>query len=78
MLSRALATPAFDSRDNGSRPMKFDWLSANSSGVTPFSTKISISRKIRVLHEGRLIFEGGPQEVKSSEIVQKVYLGEER
>jgi branched-chain amino acid transport system ATP-binding protein len=38
----------------------------------------SISRKIRVLHEGRLIFEGGPQEVKSSEIVQKVYLGEER
>jgi branched-chain amino acid transport system ATP-binding protein len=38
----------------------------------------SFSRKIRVLHEGRLIFEGGPQEVKSSEIVQKVYLGEER
>jgi branched-chain amino acid transport system ATP-binding protein len=38
----------------------------------------SISRKIRVLHEGRMIFEGGPQEVKSSEIVQKVYLGEER
>lgn len=38
----------------------------------------SISKKIRVLYEGRLIFEGHPEEVRRSEIVQRVYLGEER
>jgi len=37
----------------------------------------SISEKIRVLYEGRLIFEGPPEEVRKSEIVQRVYLGEE-
>ena len=38
----------------------------------------SISKKIRVLHEGTLVFEGTPDEVRRSEIVQKVYLGEEK
>lgn len=38
----------------------------------------SISEKIRVLYEGELIFEGIPEEVKKSEIVQRVYLGEQK
>jgi branched-chain amino acid transport system ATP-binding protein len=37
----------------------------------------SVSEIIRVLHEGRLIFEGTPDEVKRSDEVLKVYLGEE-
>lgn len=37
-----------------------------------------ISEKIRVLHEGELIFEGIPEEVRKSEIVQRVYLGEQK
>jgi branched-chain amino acid transport system ATP-binding protein len=37
----------------------------------------SISVKIRVLYEGRIIFEGVPEEVKKSEEVQRVYLGEQ-
>ena len=36
----------------------------------------AISNRIMVLHEGRLIFEGTPDEVRSSEEVMKVYLGE--
>lgn len=36
----------------------------------------SISKKVRVLHEGRIIFEGLPEEVKQSEEVLRVYLGE--
>ena len=36
----------------------------------------SISQRIRVLHEGRVIFEGIPDEVKKSEAVLRVYLGE--
>ena len=38
----------------------------------------SISEKIRVLYEGELIFEGIPEEVRKSEIVQRVYLGEQK
>lgn len=37
----------------------------------------SVSEKIRVLNEGSLIFEGTPEEIKRSDEVQKVYLGEE-
>jgi len=37
----------------------------------------SISEEIKVLYEGRIIFEGLPEEVKKSEEVQRVYLGEE-
>ena len=36
----------------------------------------SISQKIRVLYEGRLIFEGIPEEVRRSEEVLRIYLGE--
>jgi len=36
----------------------------------------SISEKIRVLYEGRIIFEGVPDEVRRSEEVLRVYLGE--
>jgi branched-chain amino acid transport system ATP-binding protein len=37
-----------------------------------------ISDSIRVLHQGRMIFEGKPDEVKNNEEVQRIYLGEEK
>lgn len=37
-----------------------------------------ISDNIRVLHQGRIIFEGKPEEVKNNEEVQRIYLGEEK
>jgi branched-chain amino acid transport system ATP-binding protein len=37
----------------------------------------SISEKFRVLYQGRIIFEGVPEEVKRSEEVLRVYLGEQ-
>jgi branched-chain amino acid transport system ATP-binding protein len=36
----------------------------------------SISQKIRVFYEGRIIFEGIPEEVRKSEEVLRIYLGE--
>ncbi len=38
----------------------------------------SISQRIMVLHQGRLIAEGTPEEVRKNPEVQKVYLGEGR
>jgi branched-chain amino acid transport system ATP-binding protein len=38
----------------------------------------SISRRILVLHQGRLIAEGTPDEVRNNAEVRKVYLGESR
>jgi branched-chain amino acid transport system ATP-binding protein len=38
----------------------------------------SISQRIMVLHQGRLIAEGTPEEVRRNPDVQKVYLGEGR
>ncbi len=38
----------------------------------------SISERIMVLHQGRLIAEGNPAEVRANPEVQKVYLGEGR
>lgn len=38
----------------------------------------SISEKIRVLYQGRIIFEGVPEEVRKSEEVLRVYLGEQK
>jgi len=38
----------------------------------------SISARIMVLHQGRLIAEGLPEEIRHSPEVQKVYLGEAR
>jgi branched-chain amino acid transport system ATP-binding protein len=38
----------------------------------------SISQRIMVLHQGRLIAEGTPEEVRNNPEVQKVYLGERR
>jgi branched-chain amino acid transport system ATP-binding protein len=37
-----------------------------------------ISDSIRVLHQGRIIFGGKPEEVKNNEEVQRIYLGEEK
>ena len=36
-----------------------------------------ISEKIRVMHQGRLIAEGKPEEIRNNEEVQRVYLGEQ-
>jgi len=38
----------------------------------------SISERIMVLHQGRLIAEGSPNEVRNNPDVKKVYLGETR
>jgi branched-chain amino acid transport system ATP-binding protein len=38
----------------------------------------SISQRILVLHQGRLIAEGTPDEVRNNAEVRKVYLGESR
>jgi branched-chain amino acid transport system ATP-binding protein len=38
----------------------------------------SISERILVLHQGRLIAEGTPDQVRNNPEVQKVYLGETR
>jgi branched-chain amino acid transport system ATP-binding protein len=37
-----------------------------------------ISDSIKVLHQGKIIFEGKPEEVKRNEEVQRIYLGEEK
>ena len=37
----------------------------------------SISEKIRVMHQGRIIADGEPEKVRANEEVQKVYLAEE-
>jgi len=39
------------------------------------SVVFGIAKRISVLHQGTLIADGSPQEVRSSEEVQKVYLG---
>jgi len=36
----------------------------------------SVADRIMVLHQGRVIAEGRPQEVRADEQVQRVYLGE--
>ena len=37
-----------------------------------------IADKIKVMHQGRMIFEGNPEEAKASDEVQSIYLGEEK
>jgi branched-chain amino acid transport system ATP-binding protein len=37
-----------------------------------------ISDNIRVLHQGKILFSGKPQEVRNNEEVQRIYLGEEK
>jgi branched-chain amino acid transport system ATP-binding protein len=39
------------------------------------SVVFGIAKRISVLHQGTLIADGSPQEVRNSEEVQKVYLG---
>jgi branched-chain amino acid transport system ATP-binding protein len=39
------------------------------------SVVFGIAKRISVLHQGTLIADGSPQEVRASEEVQKVYLG---
>jgi len=41
------------------------------------SVVFSISDKIRVMHQGRIIAQGKPEEVKANNEVQRIYLGEE-
>jgi len=37
-----------------------------------------ISDSIKVMHQGRIIFEGSPEAVRNNDEVQKIYLGEEK
>ena len=37
-----------------------------------------ISEKIKVMHQGSIIFEGNPEEVRANEEVQRIYLGEDK
>ena len=38
---------------------------------------MSISKKITVLHEGKVLAEGAPEEIRNNEEVQRVYLGKQ-
>ena len=38
---------------------------------------MSVSKKITVLHDGRVLAEGSPEEIRSNEEVQRVYLGKQ-
>ena len=38
---------------------------------------MSVSKKITVLHDGRVLAEGSPDEIRSNEEVQRVYLGKQ-
>ena len=35
------------------------------------------AKRLTVLHQGAIIAEGSPEEVRSNELVQRIYLGEE-
>ncbi|OHD70095.1 MAG: ABC transporter ATP-binding protein [Spirochaetes bacterium RBG_16_49_21] len=37
-----------------------------------------ISEKVKVMHQGRIIFEGTPKQVKANAEVQKIYLGKDK
>lgn len=39
---------------------------------------MSVSKKITVLHEGKVLAEGSPEEIRSNEEVQRVYLGRQK
>ena len=38
---------------------------------------MSISQKIRVMHQGRIIVEGTPEEIQRNDEVKRIYLGEQ-
>jgi branched-chain amino acid transport system ATP-binding protein len=40
------------------------------------SVVFSMSETVRVMHKGKLIAEGSGEEIKTNELVRKVYLGE--
>jgi branched-chain amino acid transport system ATP-binding protein len=39
---------------------------------------MTVSKKITVLHEGKVLAEGGPEEIRNNEEVQRVYLGKKK
>jgi branched-chain amino acid transport system ATP-binding protein len=41
------------------------------------SVVFGYAKRLAVLHQGSIIAEGSPEEVRSNETAQKVYLGEE-
>lgn len=40
------------------------------------SVVFSVSENIKVMHQGKIMFEGKPEEVRANDEVQKIYLGE--
>ena len=41
------------------------------------SVVFGYAKRLTVLHQGAIIAEGRPEEVRANEMVQKIYLGEE-
>jgi branched-chain amino acid transport system ATP-binding protein len=41
------------------------------------SVVFGYAKRLTVLHQGAIIAEGSPEEVRSNETAQKIYLGEE-
>jgi branched-chain amino acid transport system ATP-binding protein len=41
------------------------------------SVVFGYAKRLTVLHQGSIIAEGSPEEVRSNETAQKIYLGEE-
>lgn len=39
---------------------------------------MSVSKEITVLHEGRVLAEGAPEEIRNNEEVQRIYLGKQK
>ena len=71
------------SPDETEKTMRFVQKLAQEQGLTlifvehDMSVVFGISEKIRVMHLGRIMAEGKPEEVKANDEVQRIYLGEE-
>jgi branched-chain amino acid transport system ATP-binding protein len=71
------------SPDETEKTMRFIQKLAQEQGLTlifvehDMNVVFGISESVRVMHLGRIIAEGRPEEVKANDEVQRIYLGEE-